>query len=222
VTIANLRSYHATRRLHEENQTHGLLQEVETSTEDVERSNKGAVEPAQLQDHVRHLMRKVPASVAVITVASHDPETNKHVPMGIAVSSLSTVTLDPPTVSFNIKQPSKALNAIRAANGRFRVHFLDGEGQSARVIEHFCTGNHPDAYKHRMSALQIHVPQLDENRAATASFAPQLQGNSIRAAAECTLTQELTVGDHVILRAKNRILQRLLMLMVNTDVSMEP
>lgn len=147
-------------------------------------------------------MRKVPASVAVITVASHDAATNKHVPLGIAVSSLNTVTLDPPTVSFNIKQPSKALDAIRAANGRFRVHFLNGEGFGAKVIELFCKGNHPDAYDHRMRDLRIRVPQLNDEEIATASFAPQIQGKGVRAAAECTLTQELVVADHVILVAQ--------------------
>lgn len=80
-------------------------------------------------------MRRVPASVAVITVAHHDPETNKHVPMGIAVSSLSTVTLDPPTVSFNIKQPSQALNAIRAADGHLRVHFLAASKMGRKIVE---------------------------------------------------------------------------------------
>ena len=96
-------------------------------------------------------MRKVPASVAVITVAHYDPDIEENVPMGIAVSSLSTVTLDPPTVSFNIKQPSKALNAIRAANGRFRVHFLEGTDAGRNIIEHFCNGNHPEAYDQRLS-----------------------------------------------------------------------
>lgn len=147
-------------------------------------------------------MRKVPASVAVVTVAHLDPGTDTNVPMGIAVSSLNTVTLDPPTVSFNIKQPSQALNAIRAANGRFRVHFLDGHKKGLQVIEHFCRGNHPDAYRQRLRHLQVDVPQTEDLADATTSLAPRILGSALRAAAECSLTQELTVGDHVILVAQ--------------------
>lgn len=140
-------------------------------------------------------MRRVPASVAVITVAHHDPETNKHVPMGIAVSSLSTVTLDPPTVSFNIKQPSQALNAIRAADGHLRVHFLAASKMGRKIVEGFCNGNHPAAYRQRTQDLQIHVPE-------SKTMAPKIQGPGVSAAADCILTQEMTVGDHVILVAQ--------------------
>ena len=146
-------------------------------------------------------MRKVPASVAVITVAHTDPETGDKVPMGIAVSSLNTVTLDPPTVSFNIKQPSQALNAIRDARGCFRVHFLAGSGASLEIIERFCNSN---AYEERLKNLSIHIPQAEDSSAVTVSLAPQIQGNAVRAAAECILTHELTVGDHVILVAQIR------------------
>ncbi|XPS68481.1 hypothetical protein M3J09_000768 [Ascochyta lentis] len=191
-TIAHLRCYHATRRLHEDQSIHGFLREHDDAP---------AIEPAQLKEDVRCLMRKVPASVAVITVAHHDADSGKHVPMGIAVSSLNTVTLDPPTVSFNIKEPSQALNAIRAANGRFRVHFLEALGTGRKIIESFCKGNHPDAYAHRWKHLRMHVPQVDSRSPTTTPSAPRILGKSVRAAADCTLTQELTVGDHVILVA---------------------
>lgn len=160
-----------------------------------------AVDPARLKDDVRKLMRKVPASVAIITVAHNDPESGSHVPMGIAVSSLNTVTLDPPTVSFNIKEPSKALDAIRAADGRFRVHFLEGIPLGRTLIEHFCAGNHAAAYEQRKKHLQMTVPQ-------SRTIAPQLQGEAVRAAAECMLTQEMTVGDHVVLVAQVKRLEK--------------
>lgn len=201
-TVVSLRSYHASYRLHEEQSIHGFLQKEETCTGGAWSQGRFVVEPTQLGDHVRQLMRKIPASVAVITVAHYDLESNKHVPMGIAVSSLNTVTLDPPTISFNIKQPSKALDAIRAANGCFRVHFIEGLGMGRKIIEHFCKGNHPDAYAQRMRDLRIHVPQFDSNTAPTTSLAPRIHGKSVRANAECTLTQELTVGDHIILVAQ--------------------
>ncbi|KAJ4363776.1 hypothetical protein N0V95_000970 [Ascochyta clinopodiicola] len=195
-TLSHLRCYHATRRLHEDQSVHGFLRD--DGDEDAP-----AFTPALLKEDVRRLMRKVPASVAVITVAHHDAHSNKHVPMGIAVSSLNTVTLDPPTISFNIKEPSQALNAIRAAHGRFRVHFLAALSTSRDIIESFCSGNHPDAYAHRGQNLQVHVPQADTTTTTTTTPSPpSILGQSVCAAAECTLTQELTVADHVILVAQ--------------------
>jgi flavin reductase (DIM6/NTAB) family NADH-FMN oxidoreductase RutF len=147
-------------------------------------------------------MRNVPSSVAVITVASEDPEMNKQVPMGVAVSSLSTVTLDPPTISFNIKEPSKTLSAIREANGLFRVHFPRGDKGGASIVDHFCRGNHPDAYNIRIKDLKLHMPSGDDTKTSTLSRAPQLLDDSILAGMECTVTHEFPVADHVIVVAR--------------------
>tara|TARA_R110002003_G_scaffold1113_7_gene22444 strand:- start:3487 stop:5718 length:2232 start_codon:yes stop_codon:yes gene_type:complete len=163
------------------------------------------VDTAKLQNDVRSLMRNVPSSVAIVTVASYDAEFKEQVPMGVAVSSLSTVTLDPPTISFNIKQPSKTLDAIRAAKGLFRVHFPSADRGGAAMVELFCQGNHRAAYVARMKGLKIFVPRptsLTDRLRSSASLAPQLLGDSVRASIECTLTQELAVEDHVILIAK--------------------
>ncbi|KAF2031844.1 hypothetical protein EK21DRAFT_62348 [Setomelanomma holmii] len=167
--------------------------------------DESEIDTARLRNEVRGLMRNVPSSVAVITVASYDAELKRHVPMGVAVSSLSTVTLDPPTISFNIKQPSKTLDAIRAANGLFRVHFPSGTRGGAAIVELFCRGNHPEAYVARTRGLKIFVPRPESHQDrshASVSLAPQLLDDSVRASMECALTQELTVEDHVILVAK--------------------
>lgn len=158
--------------------------------------------PIQLKEDVRSIMRKVPASVVVVTVAHVDPETNKSVPMGIAVSSFSTVTLDPPTVSFNIKQPSKTLSAIRDAGGSFRVHFLASHNEGVRIIEHFCKGNHPDAYEERLKNLQVRFPKADDGPETSAPLAPRIIGGGVSAELECALTHEFPVADHVILVAQ--------------------
>jgi flavin reductase (DIM6/NTAB) family NADH-FMN oxidoreductase RutF len=149
-------------------------------------------------------MRKVPSSVAVLTVASYDTELNSYVPMGVAVSSLSTVTLDPPTLSFNLKQPSKTLDAIRAAGGLFRVHFPAANRGGAKMVELFSRGNHAAAYKLRIKDEKIYipVPHAKWDNRATASRAPQIWNDSTRAAIECTLTHELLVADHVIVVAR--------------------
>ena len=165
-------------------------------------SGEGIPAEAEFQNSVRGLLRKVPNSVAIVTVKSTDPDTKQHVPMGIAVSSLSSVTLDPPTISFNIKQRSKTLDAIRAANGLFRIHFPVAEDVGAKAVELFCHGNHTAAYKSRAKEIRLLVPSSREERGATASAAPQIRNASIQGAMECTLTHEFPIADHVILAAR--------------------
>ncbi|KAH3910765.1 hypothetical protein HBH56_146020 [Parastagonospora nodorum] len=162
------------------------------------------VEAERLQQNVRQLMRNVPSSVAVITVHSYDSELKMNVPMGVAVSSLSTVTLDPPLISFNVKEPSKTLDAIRAAEGRFRIHFPAGNRGGAAMVDLFTRGNHPDAYNMRIKKLRLLVPGFSSaiKYLETPSKAPQISSDSVRAAMECTLTQEFSVADHVIVVAK--------------------
>jgi flavin reductase (DIM6/NTAB) family NADH-FMN oxidoreductase RutF len=178
----------------------------ETAREQLEPSEL-ELQQEKLKNSVRGLMRNVPSSVAVLTVESIDPDTRQHVPMGVAVSSLSTVTLDPPTVSFNIKEPSKTLDAIRAADGLFRVHFPSADKGGAKVVDLFCRGNHPDAYSLRLKELNVYQPKLERprlhyNPTDMPSLAPQLLGEHVLAAMECRVTHEFPIADHVILVAK--------------------
>ena len=152
------------------------------------------VSPADLQRSVRHIMRHVPSSVAVITAACMDSESNSQIPLGIAVSSLSTVTLDPPTVSFNVRCPSRTLDAIRAADGRFRVHFLDSEPHGAAIADLFTKGNDQQAFQKRLQATKITLP--------TSPFPPRILDEAVVAALECRVSREFTVADHVIVVAK--------------------
>ncbi|CAN9346407.1 unnamed protein product [Alternaria alternata] len=164
--------------------------------------SESELEQEQLKNSVRGLMRDVPSSVAVLTVASIDPKTKKHVPMGVAVSSLSTVSLDPPTISFNIKQPSKTLDAIRATDGLFRVHFPAANRSGAKLVDLFSRGNHPDAYDLRSKQLKLHQPIKKIQHSIPSSLAPQVLAGYVRAAMECEVTHEFPVADHVILVAK--------------------
>jgi len=218
-SYTSTRNYHATRRRQQEEEA-GTKAEVDgpkihyygmprskrvartTYNKDVDDAE---TEGDLLRDEVRSLMRKVPSSVAIVTVANFDPIFGKNVPMGVAVSSLSTVSMDPPTISFNVKQPSKTLQAIQHAKGLFRVHFPVASHRGARMVELFCRGNHADAYDARRLNLRLYIPGLapdaDKLR-ATASQAPQISGDSVRAAMECTMTHEFEVGDHVIIVAR--------------------
>ncbi|KAF3049989.1 hypothetical protein E8E11_008101 [Didymella keratinophila] len=209
--VAGQRSYHTAHRLLKTAQsTHDFAQELERLADAgqgkddspaPEQSLSSPTQPSKLKEDVRSIMRKVPAPVVVVTVAHVDPETNKSVPLGIAVSSFSTVTLDPPTVSFNIKQPSKTLSAIRDARGSFRVHLLASDHRGLQIIEHFCKGNHSDAYEERLKNLHVRFYQADDGPETTPP-APRIMGGGVSAEFECALTHELPVADHVILVAR--------------------
>ncbi|KAL1800127.1 hypothetical protein ACET3X_000469 [Alternaria dauci] len=182
-------------------ETAGTQATVEEQDAPIELS-KSELRQEQLKNSVRGVMRNVPSSVAVLTVASIDPHTKERVPVGVAVSSLSTVSLDPPTISFNIKEPSKTLDAIRAADGLFRVHFPAADRGGAKLVDLFCRGNHSDAYSLRSKQLRLHYPRDRKDPSTTSSFAPQVLGDYVRAAMECKITHEFPVADHVILVAK--------------------
>ncbi|KAF2641299.1 hypothetical protein P280DRAFT_549034 [Massarina eburnea CBS 473.64] len=142
---------------------------------------------------LRSLMRRVPSSVVIITAAATDPETNMPIPLGTALSSFNTVSLDPPYVSFNIKYPSQTLDAIRA-NASFRAHFLDDGLRSAQIVDTFTRGNNPDTFKQRRLRTQF------------IQFSPRqglkLKSTHVIATLQCELSQEVTVADHVIVVAK--------------------
>ncbi|KAF2787299.1 hypothetical protein K505DRAFT_188691, partial [Melanomma pulvis-pyrius CBS 109.77] len=151
--------------------------------------------PDDLQRSVRHLMRHVTSSVAIITAAYVDPETKLQVPLGIAVSSLNTVTLDPPTISFNVRHPSRTLDAIRDANGRFRVHFLDSRPAAASIADSFTRGNHQQAFLERhQNAVEIALPMSPSP--------PRILDPAVVTALECEVSHEFTVADHIIVVAK--------------------
>ncbi|KAH9879948.1 hypothetical protein J1614_001972 [Plenodomus biglobosus] len=160
-------------------------------------------EAEALQSSVRVVMRNVPGSVAVVTVASIDPQTERRVPMGVAVSSLTTVSMNPPMISFNLKTPSKTLDAIRDAKGLFRVHIPSANSGGANIVQQFCQGNHAEAYSKRFKNLaRLWIPSNPQDKRMTISQAPQIRDDDVQAAMECTVTQEVPVADHVILVAR--------------------
>jgi len=203
--IGNERADHGNQTLDDEELDTGLFTEldIDPDTVDVDPDIFNLDPDSEaLKLSLRKLMRNVPSSVAVVTVASFDPATGTHVPMGVAISSFTTVSMDPPTVSFNIKEPSKTLNAIRAANGRFRVHIPSANLGGATVVQHFCHGNHTEAYTTRQRNLKLHIPMNPKDKRSTQSMAPQIWNDDVQASMECTVTQELPVADHVIIVAK--------------------
>jgi flavin reductase (DIM6/NTAB) family NADH-FMN oxidoreductase RutF len=139
-------------------------------------------------------MRNVPHPVVVLTAAA--PHPHEDMPLGIAVSSFNTVTLDPPTISFNIRHPSQTLDAIRRDNGRFRIHFLSRKPQSARIAHSFTRGNHQETYQERRRLAEMDTSGKIFSKAA------HIKDAHVTAAMQCELTQEMTVGDHIIAVAR--------------------
>jgi flavin reductase (DIM6/NTAB) family NADH-FMN oxidoreductase RutF/DNA-binding IclR family transcriptional regulator len=71
--------------------------------------------------HFRRVLGHFPTGVAVITAVGDDGR-----PVGMAVGSFTSVSLDPPLVAFLPDRSSTTFPAIRAA-GRFAVNFLTAE-----------------------------------------------------------------------------------------------
>ncbi|KAH9862165.1 hypothetical protein IAQ61_010368 [Plenodomus lingam] len=178
----------------------GPKPEVQETIADIDDSNP---EIDALRSSVRVVMRNVPSSAAIVTVACIDPETNKRIPVGAAISSLTTVSMDPPMISFNLKEPSKTLSAIREANGLFRIHITSANRGGASIVELFTRGNDAAAYsKRRKNLKRLWMPRNKKEESQSESLAPQIWDDDVQAAMECRVTQEIPVADHVILVAK--------------------
>src|SRR5919198_4367325 len=85
-------------------------------------------------DDLRGLMRYWPHGVAVLTV-EHESQ-----PMGVTVSSLVSLSLEPPLVGVALGQHSAALELLREA-GRCAFSLLSGEQET--IAQHFARGVPP-------------------------------------------------------------------------------
>ncbi|AGM07918.1 flavin reductase family protein [Amycolatopsis keratiniphila] len=79
-------------------------------------------------DEFRGLMSGFPTGVAVVTAIDH-----RGAPWGLTCSSLSSVTLDPPTLLVCLREDSGTLAAL-AAGGRFGVNLLHTDGLAAAGV----------------------------------------------------------------------------------------
>ena len=127
-------------------------------------------------DDLRGLMRYWPHGVAVLTVR-HDGAR-----MGITVSSLVSLSLEPPLVGVALGVHSAAVELVRGAGG-FVLSLL-AAGQDA-VAQHFARGVPPIAHWHGI-----------ETRDGAAGGAPLVEG--ALGWLECRVVAEHEVGDHVL------------------------
>lgn len=125
----------------------------------------------------RDLMCSFPTGVSVVTAADEDGR-----PWGLTCSSLSSVTLAPPTLLVCLASRSPVL-AVARASGRFAVNLLHARAHATARL--FAT---PGADRFARTAWQ----------AADGSGLPHLLDDAF-AAADCHVVAELPVGDHTVL-----------------------
>ncbi|KAK7192916.1 flavin reductase like domain-containing protein [Paraphaeosphaeria sporulosa] len=186
-------AYSTTRRLLNNNATASApkasREESGSTSADQEATSPDQV---QMKTAMRSIMRQVPSTVIVITAFAQDGDM-RPLPLGSAISSLTTVTLDPPHVSFNVKTPSRTLDAIREAGGRFCVHFLDNSLLAAKVAHNFTEGNSLDTLRRRNVSFRFAYPTTNHERQP-----PKLVAHCVVASMTCQLEQEAAVADHVV------------------------
>lgn len=73
----------------------------------------------------RSLFRQVPQSVWILTTRDAD-----HDPVGVTVSSLSSISADPPTVAFSLQNDASVLPAFAAAT-QVLAHAVSVDGEDA-------------------------------------------------------------------------------------------
>lgn len=78
-------------------------------------------------DDLRTAMRHVPAAVTVVTVGGDDPR-------GVTIASFSSVSLDPPLVTFNVQKEARMFPLLERA-ARYAVHVLPAD--HADLSDHF-------------------------------------------------------------------------------------
>ncbi|TLD25040.1 hypothetical protein PspLS_05964 [Pyricularia sp. CBS 133598] len=186
-------------------------------------------------NRVKAVLRRMPQSVVVITAAGVSP-TEGHdsamsakqdlEPVGMTVSSFASLDLDGDVaaVAFNVKRPSRTLDAIARGGGAFNVHVLAGTDAGARVAHHFTRPNGANSYDFRDEELEpsksvATLGLFDELERRTGCVAistgpshrghaspPMLQGPGVLYVLKCALSEPsermiLPVMNHTIVVA---------------------
>jgi flavin reductase (DIM6/NTAB) family NADH-FMN oxidoreductase RutF len=125
----------------------------------------------------------------------------------MTVSSFTTLTLTPtPIVTFNIRTPSRTLDAIRESR-EFLIHILSATESGARVSHVFTQGNNPSATTSVFTSPEFGVATYGRKGEAQL---PLLAADGVIKVLRCRLhTAEgleqfgglVPVGDHVLVLA---------------------
>jgi len=118
------------------------------------------------------------------------------------MSSLTSLSLSPtPLVTFNVKTPSRTLDAV-VASGRFNVHVLTGDAAGTRVAEWFASGNWGfdpfEGVERAGVVVEDNAPGRIKGGVAGLGTGIVLKGEGVAAVVTCKVEQALEVRDHVI------------------------
>ncbi len=142
-------------------------------------------------------MRGTPHSVVVATAGTGDDSTPRSF-KGMTVSSFTTLTLTPtPIITFNIKKPSKTLEAIKSSRC-FLIHILSATESGAEVADAFTKGNDQDVFRNPA----FNVLRIKGN--GTNYEPPLLSADGITKVLRCKVRDQpgdglLEIGDHTLI-----------------------
>lgn len=109
------------------------------------------------------------------------------------MSSVTSLSLNPaPLLSFNIKKPSRTLDALEAS-GRFNIHVLSGDSEGARVAEWFSRG---DAGRDPFEGVEGCGCVVASGEGKGEGV--ELRGEGVRRVVRCRVEEMVGVRDHVI------------------------
>ncbi len=137
--------------------------------------DRAEASPADVGEKLRAVMRCVPSPVTVVTAGRAEPR-------GVTIGSFTSVSLDPPLISFNLMQTSALLPLLRVG-APFNVHVLR-EDQAA-LGYHFA------------------IPGLpSEGQFLAVPYTPDAHGTPVLgerlSVLFCRVAQLFEAGDHVL------------------------
>jgi flavin reductase (DIM6/NTAB) family NADH-FMN oxidoreductase RutF len=136
-----------------------------------------SVQPSIAGEDLRDVMQRVPSPVTVVTAAGAGEA------RGATIGSFTSVSLDPPLVSFNVDRESQMHEVLEDAQ-HFAIHLLS-DGQS-ELCTHFAA---PDRAGADQLAAVDH--QTDEHDTPILDTAP--------AVLSCRRHEAFRAGDHTII-----------------------
>lgn len=147
--------------------------------------------PVTLPQAFKNTLRQQTSNVTVLTARSSSGE-----PVGATISSMVSVTVEPkPLISFNLKRPSKTLDAILDGSKTFNVHTLDASEAGVDIAKEFVGWSAKTQMKQD--------PSWDEiNWTGNENEAPMLLGEEIPSVFVCRVESSQTVADHDIVVAE--------------------
>ncbi|KAJ8065171.1 hypothetical protein OCU04_005883 [Sclerotinia nivalis] len=185
----------------------GVIEPTNTTIDTPSETSHKPPELKYLALEVRQVMRHIPHSVVVLTTPNLITVSGKPIEAAaMTLSSFTTLTLSPePIVTFNIKRPSRTLDALKAIlhpdivpserpkDNYFHIHMLECGGPGAQLADHFSRGGPISS-----EDLALIYPTI---RSASKT------SRGIKKTFECQILQDgnggfIDVGDHTLVFGK--------------------